>query len=78
MAPYAVRYTNEALAFITLYRTMRPEVKEEVRDMIIRETAENETDQLTSLSFQAWDENTAAVVEESKVWEKFYNNRKHV
>jgi hypothetical protein len=57
---------------------MRPEVKEEVRDMIIKETADNETDLLTSLSFQAWDEDTAAAIEESNVWEKFYNNHKHV
>jgi hypothetical protein len=78
MTAYALKYTNEALAFITLYRTMRPEVKEEVRDMIIKETADNETDLLTSLSFQAWDEDTAAAIEESNVWEKFYNNHKHV
>ena len=78
MTPYPIEYTNEALAFITLYRTMRPEVKEEVREMISKEKAENEIDQLTSLSFQAWDEDTKAVIEESRVWEKFYNNRKNV
>lgn len=41
MAPYILKYTKEALAFITLYRTMRPEVKEEIREMISKEKAEN-------------------------------------
>ena len=78
MAPNTLEYTDEALAFITLYKTMSPEVKEEVREMITKERTVNEIDQLTSLSFQARDEDTKAVVEESKVWEKFYNNRKNV
>ncbi|MVN22928.1 hypothetical protein [Mucilaginibacter arboris] len=71
------KHTNEALAFITLYKAMSPEIKEEVKAMIVDETNEAEALMFTTLSLQSWDlENEA--LEESELWENFYNQSKDV
>ena len=76
MSISVVKHTNEALAFITLYKTMPAEVKEEVKDMIVSEAENEETSLFTALSLQSWEEDDA--LEENKIWEKLYNERKRV
>ena len=74
MATPAVKHTNEALAFMTLYKTMPTKVKEEVKEMIVTEDETEDAAMYTSLSLQSWDNN----LEENKVWEKLYNDQKGV
>jgi len=71
----AIKHTNEALAFITLYKTMPAEVKDEVKEMIVSEAENEEAFLFTSLSLKSWE---ADDVEENKLWEKLYNDRKGV
>lgn len=72
----AFKHTDEALAFITLYKTMTSEIKKEVKEMIINET-EDESTKFTKLSLQSWDAENEDL-DESKLWEKFYNESKNV
>jgi len=74
MGTAAVKHTNEALAFMTLYKTMPIEVKEEVKEMIVNEDETEDAAMFTSLSLQSWDND----LEENKVWEKLYNENKGV
>ncbi len=75
MATRAVKHTNEALAFITLYKTMPAEVKEEVKQMIVNDTESEESILFTSLSLKSWGESEDEL-EENKVWEKLYNEQR--
>ncbi len=78
METTAFKHTNEALAFMTLYKTMAPEIQKEVKDMIVLETEDEEIDMFTALSFEAWDMENEHLEEESAMWEKFYNEQKSV
>jgi hypothetical protein len=75
MAVPAYKHTNEALAFITLYKAMRPEIKEEVKEMIVQEVDENElsTDMMTAISLDTfkdiWD------AKENDQWDDFIKKR---
>lgn len=73
----AIKHTNEALAFITLYNTMTSEIRKEVKEMITSETEDEETAMFTNLSLQSWDAENKDL-DESKLWEKFYNKTKNV
>ncbi len=75
---FSIKHTNEALAFITLYKTMTPDVKKEVKEMIVKEIDDEETDMLTTLSLQSWDLEDEHLEEESAIWEKFYQEQKNV
>ncbi|MEX8546738.1 MAG: hypothetical protein V5804_03975 [Mucilaginibacter sp.] len=75
MAIPAFKPTNEALAFMTLYKAMTPQVKEEVKQMIVDESDAEEGSEFTSLSFQNWDLEGDGLAE-SQLWERFYNERK--
>jgi len=77
MNTVAVKHSNEALAFITLYKTMPPDVKQEVKVMIENETENEEAAIFTTMSFQSWDAEED-VTSESELWEKFSNNQKDV
>jgi hypothetical protein len=74
MATPAIKHTNEALAFITLYKTMPARVKEEVKEMIDSEVDTEDAILFTSLSLKSWEEDSD--LEENKVWEELYNERK--
>jgi len=74
----AHQHTNEALAFMTLYKTMAPEIQKEVKDMIATESENGEADMFTALSFEAWDMEDEHLEEESAIWEKFYNEQKSI
>jgi len=74
MAIAAAKHTNEALAFITLYKAMPAEVKEEVKEMIVSEAETEEAFLFTSLSLKSWEADDDLV--ENKLWEKLYNERK--
>ncbi len=76
MATPAIKHTNEALAFMTLYKTMPADVKAEVKEMIVSEDENKDTALFTSLSFKSWEENDD--LEENKAWEKLYNEHKRV
>jgi len=76
MATPAIKHTNEALAFMTLYKTMPDDVKEEVKEMIVSEEENKDIALFTSLSLNSWEENDD--LEENKVWEKLYNDHKRV
>lgn len=78
METTAFKHTNEALAFMTLYKTMAPEIQKEVKDMIVLETEDEERDMFTALSFEAWNKEDEHLEEESAMWEKFYNEQKSV
>ena len=71
-----IKHTNEALAFITLYKTMPAEVKDEVKELIVSEAENEEAFLFTSLSLKSWEADDD--VEENKLWEKLYNDRKGV
>jgi len=73
----ASKHTNEALAFMTLFKSMRPEIKEEVKEMIVHELENTDSEIFTSLSFQAWDAEDDAI-KESEVWEKYYHERRKI
>jgi hypothetical protein len=75
MGARALKHTNEAMAFITLFKTMRPEIKEEVRQMIADESEDSEIEKFTTISLQSWDMDDDGA-NESNIWEKFYNERK--
>lgn len=70
-------HTNEALAFITLYKAMPSEIKKEVKEMIINEIDNEEAAVFTNFSLQSWDADNVNL-EESQLWEKFYNESKNV
>ena len=75
METTAFKPTNEALAFITLYKAMTPQVKEEVKQMIVGESDAEESSMFTWMSLQTWDlEGDGSA--ESQLWEKFYDERK--
>jgi hypothetical protein len=76
MATSAAKHTNEALAFMTLYKTMPSSVKEEVKEMIAYEAEHEEASLFTSLSLKSWE--TDEELEENKMWERLYNERKRV
>jgi len=78
MATPVLKHSNEALALITLYNAMTSEVKKEVKEMIVKETEDEETDMFTDLSFQSWDAKDDNIEEESAIWEKFYKELKNV
>ncbi len=70
--------SREALAFWTLFKSMKPEIKDEVREMIIHETTldgdeEFTTDALTEISMETfkdiWD------APENEHWNDFINDR---
>lgn len=64
--------TDEALAFITLYKAMNPKIKKEVKEMIINDFDDQAA--FTYLSLQSWDSETEGL-DQSKLWEQFYNER---
>ena len=71
-----IKHTNEALAFITLYKAMPAEVKNEVKELIVNDAENEEAFLFTSLSLKSWEADDD--VEENKLWEKLYNDRKGV
>jgi hypothetical protein len=70
----AIKHTNEAMAFMTLYKAMPAKVKQEVKEMIDSEVEAEQAVLFTSLSLESWDIDIA----ESEVWEKLYHERKRV
>ena len=76
MATHAFKHTNEAIAFITLYKAMPAEVKEEVKDMIINEAENEDAAFFTSLSLKSWEAEDEPG--ENDVWEKLYNEHKRI
>ncbi|HEY5325525.1 MAG TPA: hypothetical protein VIJ27_00865 [Mucilaginibacter sp.] len=72
-----IKHSKEALAFWTLFKTMKPEVKKEVRDMIIDETAsgvyEITTDMMTAISLDSFQEIWDAP--ENEHWDDFIKDR---
>jgi hypothetical protein len=78
MATLTVKHSDEALALWTLFKAMKPEVKKELRDMIMDETAleggdEFTTDMMTSVSLESfqkiWD------APENEHWDDFIKDR---
>lgn len=67
--------TDEALAFITLYKAMNPKIKKEVKEMIINDF--DNQGAFTYLSLQSWDSETEGL-DQSKLWEQFYNKPRNV
>lgn len=55
MATQTVKHTNEALAFITLYKTMPAVVKKEVKEMIDNDLENEDATLFTNLSLSSWD-----------------------
>jgi len=78
MATPVLKHSNEALAFMTLYNAMTSEVKKEVKEMIVKETDDEETGMFTALSFQSWNAEDDNIEEESAIWERFYKELKNV
>jgi len=76
MAIPAVKHTNEALAFITLYKAMPAEVKAEVKEMIVSDAESEDAILFTTLSLQSWEDDDD--LEENKVWEKLYHEHNRV
>lgn len=76
MGTPAIKHTNEALAFITLYKSMPSEVKDEVKELIVSEAENEEASLFTSLSLKSWEVDDD--VEENKIWENFYNSRNDI
>ena len=80
MTALALRHSDEAIALLTLFKAMKPEVKEEVRELIVneQETAEDEvtTDMMTAVSMDAfgdiWD------APENDHWDEFIKKRLNV
>ncbi len=56
---------------------MTSEIKKEVKEMIITENDDDENAMFTNLSLQSWDAENEDL-DESKLWEKFYNESKNV
>ena len=76
MAVLTNKHSKEALAFWTLFKAMKPEIKNEIRDMIMNETALNDeitTDMMTSISMASfqkiWDS------PENEHWDDFIQSR---
>lgn len=75
MAIPVFKPTNEALAFMTLYKAMTAKVKEEVKQMIVDEPEAEEGLGFTAMSLHTWDLEGDGLAE-SQLWERFYNERK--
>jgi hypothetical protein len=60
MATVTKKHSKEALAFLTLYKAMTPEVKVEVRDILIKTSVDTSyeitTEMMTDLSEDAFGE----------------------
>ncbi len=74
MSALATKHSKEALAFWTLFKAMKPEVKEEVRNMIMDDNDyEITTDEMTAISLdsfqQIWDS------PENEHWNDFIKGR---
>ena len=73
-----VKHSRESLAFWTIFRAMKPEVKKEVRDMIVYEKAlgdnsEITSDMMTAISLDSFQEIWDAPQNES--WDDFIKGR---
>lgn len=76
MAALSNKYSEQALAFWTLYKTMKPETKKEVVELIIKETDlgnEITTEMLTDISMASFQEIWDAP--ENDHWDDFIKNR---
>jgi hypothetical protein len=74
MSVLATKHSKEALAFWTLFKAMKPEIKEGVRDMIMGDNNyEITTDEMTAISLdsfqQIWD------APENEQWNDFIKGR---
>ena len=73
MATQTLKHSKEALAFLTLFKAMKPEIKNEVRDIINREEEEIATETLTMASMDSfrelWD------TPENEPWDDFIKGR---
>ena len=76
MAVLTNKHSKEALAFWTLFKAMKPEIKKEVHDMILHEaTLDDEitTDMMTDISLDSfrkiWD------APQNEHWNNFIKNR---
>ena len=76
MQALTVKHSEEALAFWTLFKTMTPEVKEEVYKILTEEANINDevtTDMMTAMSLdsfqQVWDS------PENEHWDNFIKDR---
>ncbi len=78
MASQAIKHSNQALAFMALYKTMAPQVQKEVKEMIEIITENQEADLFTTLAFQAWDMENDQSEQENAIWEKHYKEPKGV
>ena len=77
----AAKHSKEALAFWTLYKSMKPEVEQEVRDMIISDAAKAgntdfTADMMTDLSLQSFAEFWESQQDEK--WNDFIKSRLNV
>ena len=73
-----IKHSKEALAFWTIFKAMKPEVKEEVRDMIVYKTAlddnsEITSDMMTAISLDSFQEIWDAP--ENEHWDEFIKER---
>jgi hypothetical protein len=73
-----IKHTKEALAFWTLFKSMKPEIKNEVRDMIIHETSltadgEFTSDLMTQISLDSFQEIWDSP--ENEPWDDFIKDR---
>ena len=77
MGTLTVKHSDEAMAFLTLFKAMKPEIKKEVGDLITQEAAfgddELSTDMITEASMnsfrQVWD------APEDEHWDDFIKRR---
>jgi hypothetical protein len=73
-----IKHSKEALAFWTLFKAMKPEIKKEVREMMLDETAlgnnnEITTDMMTAISQDSFREIWDAP--ENEQWDDFIKGR---
>ncbi|MFB9843247.1 hypothetical protein [Mucilaginibacter ginsenosidivorans] len=73
-----IKHSKEALAFWTLFKAMKPEIKKEVRDMMLYETSldngnEVTTDMMTAISLESFQEVWEGT--ENEHWDDFIKDR---
>ncbi|HWD90053.1 MAG TPA: hypothetical protein VG367_18125 [Mucilaginibacter sp.] len=73
-----IKHSKEALAFWTLFKAMKPEIKKEVRDMMLSETSSDDnyeitTDMMTAISLSSFQEVWDAP--ENEHWDDFIKDR---
>ncbi|MGX5691165.1 hypothetical protein [Arcticibacter tournemirensis] len=66
---------QEALAFFTLFKSMRQEIKDQVKDLILKDSEDGDftSEMLTSVSLESFKEIWEAP--ENNHWDKFIKDR---